>query len=502
MLSSIVLLLLAFVAGSWFLSFVFGSLRSSDSSRRPPGPLGLPIIGSLLMLGDLPHRALQKLSNKYGSIMHIRLGLVPITVISSAESAELFLKAHDLVFSSRKGVDAYKYVSYGGKGLVFAQYGPYWRNIKKLCTIHLLSNAKTEMFKPVRSQEVVHFIEAVKTAADSHSQIDVTAMVGSVIEGMSYRLIFGFKDDRPDLRSSIEEAIMLTGVFNITDYIPFLGALDLQGVARRMKNISKVIDGYLEDAIDEHIKEASSLQGQRRDFIDVMVSLMMDSKDAEENRLDRDNIKAIILDMLGAGMDTTATVIVWTVAELLANPHAMRLVQEELENVVGLDRMVEETDLDKLEYLKMVIKESMRLHPVVPLIPRQSIEDITVHGYFLPKKSRILINTWAIGRDPDAWSSNADEFYPERFAGTKIDVLGRDFQFLPFGTGRRRCPGLQLAITVVEIVVSQLVHCFNLELPKGMSPGDLDMNEKFGLTMPRSHHLLAIPTHRLQKHSH
>ncbi|KAF5180843.1 Cytochrome p450 [Thalictrum thalictroides] len=160
--------------------------------------------------------------------------------------------------------------------------------------------------------------------------------------------------------------------------------------------------------------------------------------------------------------------------------------------------MVEETDLIKLSYLKMVIMESLRIHPVAPLlIPHESTEDITINGYFIPKKSRVLINTWAIGRDPNVWSSNAEEFYPERFIGTNIDIQGHEFQFLPFGSGRRKCPGLNLGMTVVQLVVAQLVHCFNLELLEGMSPDDLDMTEKFGLTLPRANHLMAIPTYRL-----
>ncbi|KAL5714661.1 hypothetical protein ACHQM5_016592 [Ranunculus cassubicifolius] len=267
-----------------------------------------------------------------------------------------------------------------------------------------------------------------------------------------------------------------------------------------MKRTSKVIDEFLENIIDEHMIDARSLQGQHRDFIDVMLSLM-DSNNTQEYPLARDNIKAIILDMFGTAMDTTATAIVWTLSELLRHPRVMRLVREELKSLVGLDRTVEEVDLDKLEYLKLVIKESMRLHPVAPLIPRVSTKDININGYFLPKMSKIQINTWAIGRDPDVWSSNAHEFYPERFAGTSIDVLGHDFQFLPFGSGRRRCPGLHLASIVVELVVAQLVHCFDLELPNGVSPDDLDMTETFGLTMPRTQHLLAIPSYRIRNSS-
>ncbi|KAF9592798.1 hypothetical protein IFM89_017368 [Coptis chinensis] len=314
---------------------------------------------------------------------------------------------------------------------------------------------------------------------------------------MTYQMLFGFKDDKFNLKSSMQEVMMLAGAFNIADFIPYLGALDLQGLSRRMKDLSKIIDGFLEKIIDEHVRDAKTLQGQHRDFIDVMLSLM-ESNETHQEHLDRDNIKAIMLDMLAAGMDTSTTVIDWTIAELLRHPRCMKLVQEELENVVGLNRMVEEKDLPKLDYLKMVIKESMRLHPVAPLlIPRESIEDITINGYFIPKKSRVLINNWALGRDPNSWSSNAEEFYPERFISTNIDVHGRDYRFLPFGSDRRKCPGLQLGLTVIELVLAQLVHCFNLELPDGLAPNDVDMSEKFGLTLPRANHLAAIPTYRL-----
>ncbi|CAK8578853.1 unnamed protein product [Lathyrus sativus] len=175
----------------------------------------------------------------------------------------------------------------------------------------------------------------------------------------------------------------------------------------------------------------------------------------------------------------------------------MEKVQNELETIVGTKRKVEESDLDKLEYLDMVIKESLRLHPVAPLlIPHQSIEDCMVGDFFIPKKSRIIVNAWSIMRDPKAWT-DPEKFWPERFEGSNIDVRGRDFHLIPFGSGRRGCPGLQLGLTVIRLVVAQLVHCFDWKLPNHMLSSDLDMREEFGLTMPRSNHLIVIPSYRL-----
>jgi len=204
-------------------------------------------------------------------------------------------------------------------------------------------------------------------------------------------------------------------------------------------------------------------------------------------------------DMLAAAMDTSATAIEWVLSELMKHPRVMKKVQKELEDVVGLERMVEESDLDRLEYLEMVVKESLRLHPVAPLLlPHEAMEDCMINGFHIPKKSRVIINAWAIGRDPSVWS-DAENFFPERFVGSDIDVRGRDFQLIPFGSGRRVCPGMQLGLTVVRLVVAQLVHCFDWELPNNMQPTELDMTEEFGIVTPRANHLLAIPTYRLPK---
>ncbi|GMN56700.1 hypothetical protein TIFTF001_025811 [Ficus carica] len=269
-----------------------------------------------------------------------------------------------------------------------------------------------------------------------------------------------------------------------------------------MKKLRNDIDKVLEKIIIEHEQVAREQQiHSRKDFVDVLLSLMnqpMNPQDEHVYIVGRTNIKGILWDMIVAASDTSAVAIEWTISELLRNPKVMKNLQNELENVVGRDRIVEEKDLDKLEYLDMVLKESLRLHPVAPfLVPRESMKDITIDGYLIPKKSRILINAWAIGRDSSVWSENVEEFDPERFANSDTDFRGHDFKLLPFGSGRRGCPGMQLGLTIVRFVVAQLVHCFDWELPCEMKAEDMDMTEKFGLSMGRANNLLAKPAYHL-----
>ncbi|KAK9091225.1 hypothetical protein Sjap_024402 [Stephania japonica] len=324
-------------------------------------------------------------------------------------------------------------------------------------------------------------------------------MVEKVVEDMSYRMVFGCKDDRFHFRPIISEVMELVGAFNVGDYVPFLATFDIQGLVRRMKATNRKFDEFLERLIEEHLRDAKDKQTQFivSDFIDVMLSLMEEDS-MKEVKFGKDNIKAIILDVLAAAMDTSVNVVNWALPELLRHPKFMKTVQDELREVVGMDRMVEETDLPKLNYLNMVIKETMRLHPVAPfLVPHESVEDCTINGYFIPKKSRLLVNVWTIGRDPNVWSMDAEEFNPDRFIDVDIDIHGRDFQLIPFGSGRRKCPGMHLGLVMVQLVLAQLLQCFNWELPDGMSPCDLDMKEKFALTMSRASHLNSIPSYRL-----
>ncbi|KAL5820380.1 hypothetical protein ACOSQ3_022262 [Xanthoceras sorbifolium] len=291
----------------------------------------------------------------------------------------------------------------------------------------------------------------------------------------------------------MDETMELLATFNLADYIPQIASLDLQGLRKRMKAVAEVFDVFFEKVIDEHVQSRD--ENRTKDFVDLMLSFM--GSEETYYRIDRDHIKTIILDILTAAMDTSAAPIEWTLSELIKHPRIMKKVQNELENVVGRDKMVEESNLDNLEYLDMVIKESLRFHPVVPLlVPHESREDCIVNGFYIPKKSRIFINAWAIGRDPAVWN-DPDNFYPERFVGSNIDLRGHDFQLIPFGSGRRICPGMQLGLTVIRLVVAQLIHCFDWELPDRMVATELDMTEHFGIVTNRAKHLSAIPTYRL-----
>ncbi|XP_030506886.2 cytochrome P450 71AU50 [Cannabis sativa] len=483
----------------FLVGYVLRKKTKEKKKNLPPGPKGYPLFGSLNLLGKNPHRDLERLSQKYGPIMHMQLGLIPTIVVSSSKAAELFLKTHDLVFASRPPHLAAKHMSWEQRNLSFAQYGSYWRDMRKMCTLELLSSLKISTFRAMRREEISHFIDSMKNATMA---VDLSAKITTCNTDMSCRMVFGkkYSDDEFDpkgFKEIIKELMHLGAAPNLGDYIPFLAPLDLQGLTKRMKAVQKVFDEFFEGIIDEHIQSKAKDDHEDKDFVDVMLRIM--GSEQSEYRIERPNIKAIILDMLIGSMDTSSTAIEWAISELIKHPTTMKKLQEEIKTMVGMERLVEESDLEKLPYLDMVIKESMRLHPVAPLLlPHAAAEDSVVNGFYIPQNSRVLINFWTIGRDPECWIE-PEKFFPERFSGSDIDLKGRDFEFIPFGSGRRGCPGMQLGLLVVRLMVAQLVHCFDWELPDGMVASELDMSEEFGLTTTRVQHLVAIPSYRLKK---
>ncbi|CAK8537677.1 unnamed protein product [Lathyrus sativus] len=501
MSSATILSLLLFTFTFTYLLFKL-FFHPKQEHKKPPGPSTLPIIGNLHMLGKLPHRKLQSLSRKYGPIMYLQLGQVPTVVISSSKAAELFLKTHDLVFASRPKNQVSEILCYGSKELAFSEYGPYWRSVRKFCTLKLLSASKVDNFAPVRKQELGVLVKSLEKAALVGEVVDVSDVVENLIENIMYKIILGSnKYEQFDLKKLAQETMTLVGAFNLADYVPWLGPFDLQGLTRACKKTSKALDEALEMIIREH-EQITNIDKSHEDFIDTFLSIMHQTNDLEneQNHVnDRTTIKAVLLDMFAGGIDTSATAIEWTLSELLRNSRVMKNLQDEIQNEVGLNKMVEEKDLKNLSYLDMVVDEILRLYPVGPLIvPRECRENIIIDGYFIKKKTRIIVNAWAIGRDHDVWLHNAEEFYPERFIDKKMNFHGQEFECIPFGSGRRRCPGIHMGLITVKLVIAQLVHCFNWKLPYNITPSNLNMEEKFGLTMHRAQHLHAIPSFRLE----
>ncbi|XP_047967433.1 cytochrome P450 71AU50-like [Salvia hispanica] len=481
-----------------FLSFLQHLLRKTD---LPPGPIALPLIGHLHLLGKNLSRDLHRLAAKHGPIIFLRLGTIPAVVVSSAAGAELVLKTHDLAFAGRTHHQAARYIGYDQRNILFAPYGAYWRNMRRLCTVELLSSAKINEFRPIRRAGMGEMVGSLRRDAERGEIVDLTARVSGVLGDMNCLMVFGRKyvdrdlDEKLGFKAVIDETLQVAAIPNLGDFFPFIAALDVQGLDRRMKKLSSIFDAFLDKIIDDHLQRKLE-KTHNHDFVDTMLAVM-DSGEAGFE-FDRRHVKAVLLDILIGGMDTTLSTVEWAISELIRHPKVTKKLQNELERIVSLDQMVDESHLDKLEYLDLVIKETLRLHPPGRLLVHESMENCTVNGFHIPKGTWTFVNIWTIGRDPNFWHE-PDEFVPERFVGENVDLLGQHFQLIPFGSGRRSCPGQQLGLTLVKLVVAQLVHCFDWELPDGVEPRDLDMTEHFGIVTSRDKHLMAIPSYRLYK---
>ncbi|KAJ0445425.1 putative cytochrome P450 [Helianthus annuus] len=412
----------------------------------PPGPRGWPIIGNMLMMDQLTHRGLASLAEKYGGILHLKMGFGHTVAVSSAEMARQVLQVQDNIFSNRPATIAISYLTYDCQDMAFANYGPFWRQMRKLCVMKLFSRKRAESWDSVRD-EVDSMIKI--TAASSGSPVNLGELVFGLTHDIIYRAAFG-------------------------------------SISHEHLNKKKKTDEVDNDMVDEMLAFYGE-EGKINEGEDLQNAI----------RLTRNNIKAIIMDVMFGGTETVASAIEWALTELMHTPESLKRVQQELADVVGLDRRVEESDFEKLTYFKCVIKETLRLHPPIPLLLHQSAEATEVGGYHIPKGTRVMINAYAVNRDKGAWE-NPNTFIPSRFLQSGApDFKGSNYEFIPFGSGRRSCPGMQLGLYALEMAVAHLLHSFTWELPDGMKPSEIDMTDVFGLTAPKAIRLVAVPTPRL-----
>ncbi|KAH9297703.1 hypothetical protein KI387_029385 [Taxus chinensis] len=417
--------------------------------------------------------------------------------------AKEFLKTHDLAFANRPVIAAGKYMAYDHRDVVFARYGEYWRQMRKLCTIELFTAKKTESFKSVREEEVLKMVRSIwKESGEGIQCVDVRRSVSSIAQNIVCRMFAGrtFSDDELNggctgFKDMVSEIAAVTGAFVIGDYFPFLEWFDLEGIRRRMRVVHKIYDEFAEKLIDEHINrrraKAEEECNRVKDMVDILLDMAESERQSMEMKITRVHMKAIILDILSAGIETSSTTIEWAMSELLRNPHVMVKAQQEIDLVVGKHRFIKESDVIRCEYLQCIVKETFRLHPPVPLLRHESMEECNVDGYYIPLKTMLLVNVWAIGRHESVWEDPL-QFKPERFLRNTMDVKGQDFELIPFGTGRRMCPGLLMGLTVVELTLAQLIHCFDWSVD-----GEVNMDEFSGLTVPKKYPIYSRPSWRL-----
>ncbi|WJX16901.1 hypothetical protein P8452_06882 [Trifolium repens] len=471
--------------------------KKGSSQKLPPGPWKIPIIGHIHhLITSTPHRKLSDLAKIYGPLMHLQLGEISTIVVSSPNYAREILKTHDVIFASRPKLLTIEILLYGYTDIAFSPYGNYWRQLRKICTMELFSQKRVSSFQPIREEELTDLIERIHS--QQGSPINITQLVVSSTFAIISRAAFGNKYKVQEF-ASLGKGESIAGGFEIAELFPSAKWLQLvSGLRPKLERLHRKIDQILENIIIEH-KETNSKakegQGEREeDFVDVLLKFQ-DTNDGDQDIcLTDNNIKAIIMDIYGAGGEGSSSTIIWAIAELVRDPRVMKKAQEEIREIFKMKGIVGENCINELKYLKSVVKETLRLHPPgALLIPRECGQACEIDGYYIPNKSKVIVNAWAIGRDPKYWTE-PERFYPERFIGSSIDYKGSDFEYIPFGAGRRICLGSTFALINVEMALALMLYHFDWRLPNGMKGEDLDMSEQFGMSVKRKDDLYLIPT--------
>ncbi|XP_077217404.1 xanthotoxin 5-hydroxylase CYP82C4-like isoform X2 [Tasmannia lanceolata] len=495
-----------------FYNICFRRAKSSKSkTKNPPEPAGgWPVIGHLHLLpGSKPlFRTFAALADIYGPVFRLRLGWYPTLIVSSPELAKECFTTNDKALATRPKSAAGKYMGYNHAMFGTAPYGPYWRQMRKIATVELLSNRRLELLKKVYVTEIDSIIKELYRLWAKNDQNPVKVdmkrwfndlmfnVVVMMIAGKRYfQYSFECKEgEERRFQQAINRLMHLAVRFVVSDALPFLEWMDLDGHLSDMKKTAKEFDSVLVSWLEEHRRDKRSgeVDGEK-DFLDVMLSIQ---ESAQIPGYDHDTvIKATSMTLIIGGTETTSIVLTWALCMLLNNPQVLKKVQTELDIHVGKERQVDESDVKKLVYLQAIVKETLRLYPAAPLgVPHEAIEDCHIGGFHVPAGTRVFVNIWKLHRDPHVWSDPLD-FRPERFlTGRNVDFKDQDFGYMPFGSGRRSCPGMSLALPVLHLMLARLLQSFDMAAP---TDTPLDMTESIGITAPKSSPLEVLFTPRL-----
>ncbi|KAL1331434.1 geraniol 8-hydroxylase isoform X1 [Arachis ipaensis] len=492
------LLLLSFVLVT--IHVLISNLAQKKSLKLPPGPNPFPIIGNILDFGNQPHQALAKLSQTYGPIMTMKLGNITTIVISSPQLAKEVLHKRDQIFSNRTIPDSATAHDHHKFSIVWLPPTTQWRSLRKFCATKVFStqNLDSAEVLALRRKKVRELLDFVKEKSEKGETLDIGDVCFTTVLNSISNTFFSMDLAHYTSQKSQEFKDVIWGVMeevgrpNVVDFFPMFRLLDPQGARTRQKVYFGKLLNFFDGLVEERLQSRSLRMESKdcKDVLDSVVDLILEGN----SEVTRSHVLHLFLDLFVAGIDTTSSTIEWAMTELVHNSKKLVKVREELEQVLGKgEQQLEESHISKLPFLRAIVKETLRLHPPAPfLVPHRPEDDVELCGYMVPKNAQILTNVWAMGRDSSVWT-NPNEFMPERFLESEIDFKGQNFELIPFGAGRRICPGLPLGFRSIHFVLASLLFEYDWKLPNNVKPEEMDMSEKYGLTLHKAQPLQVIP---------
>ncbi|KAL5718285.1 hypothetical protein ACHQM5_011203 [Ranunculus cassubicifolius] len=471
---------------------IFRKIKHSTSKDPPlpPGPTPWPIIGNIHNVGTKPHRSLAKLAQIHGPLISLRVGSQMMIVASSPAAAKEILKTNDRILSARHvshSIHA-KSPELNALSVVWAsECTEKWKYLRTICRTEIFSSKVMESQAHLREEKVKELIEFME--ANEGKQVKIVELafttIINVISGICFSKDFININDEGEVggrKDHIRKMLEVGGLPNLADYFPILSGFDIQGLHRKFLDYVTTLFVSWDILIKE--RRERGFASTPNDLLDVLLA----------SGFTDDGINHLVFDLFVAGSDTTSGTVEWLMTELIKDQELMNNVREELAREVKTE-FVRDADLSRLTYLNACVKETLRLHPPAPIVPHRALEECQVMNYTIPKDSQVLVNVWAVGRDSEAWEDPL-VFKPSRFVDSNVDFRGNDFELVPFSAGRRMCPGIPLAAKLIPLIIASLVHSFDWDLPNNLHTMDLDMKEKFGITLLKEQPLMLIPKRR------
>ncbi|KAD4585625.1 hypothetical protein E3N88_23226 [Mikania micrantha] len=467
-------------------SYLFTTLFRRRPANFPPTIFpSIPIIGHLYLLKPPLYRTLAKISAKHGPILHLQLGFRHVIVISSPSAAEECLTKNDIVFANRPKMLFGKIIGGNYTSLLWSPYGDHWRNLRRIASIEILSIHRLNEFHHIRVDENKLLIGKLRS---NSSPVIVKSLFSEVMLNIMMRMISGKSyfgtDDRKTVEEGkrfqeiVDETTVLAGASNVSDYLPVLSWLGAKSLEKKLMALQEKRDVFFQGLIEQLRKSrGTELANGRKTMIELLLSL----QESEPEYYTDAMIRSFVMVLLAAGSGTSAGTMEWAMSLLVNHPHILKKAQAEIDRVIGNNRLVDESDITNLPYLRCIINETLRLYPPAPLlIPHESSEDCVIMGYNIPRGTMLLVNQWAIHCDPKLWNE-PKRFKPERFEG--LEGTRDGYKFMPFGSGRRSCPGEGLAVRSLVMTLGSVIQCFDW---KRVSDDMVDMKEVPGITMPKA----------------